>query len=285
MTGPARLASQLGHPLLLAGTVGLWQALGSDDRALGLAWLALVAVTAVLEHLAPCRPAERPTLARRALLIVTGGVLAFALGSLGAIYETLLRSPLAPIAGEAGPLWPDDWHWSAQAVLLYLLADGLNYWMHRAVHRWPLLWRISGHGVHHSFHDLNAHHAVLAHPIELFFLAAPMALSAALFGVDVQVVTAAALLVSSIATLAHANLALDTPGLRWIVTQPVHHRLHHSQARDERETNYACTAILWDRVFGTFDARTAHRTGLDPEPPTLRDHLLQPFRGMQSGRR
>jgi sterol desaturase/sphingolipid hydroxylase (fatty acid hydroxylase superfamily) len=284
MNASARAFRRLGHPLLLAGTFGLWLALGGDDRALGLAWLALVALTAALEHLAPARSAERPTLAKRALLAGTGVVLALALGSLGAVYEALLRPLLAPIASGPGAVWPDGLHWVVQAVLLYLLADGINYWMHRAVHRWPLLWRISGHGVHHSFHELNAHHAVLTHPFELFFLAAPMAVAAALFGVDVQVVTAAALLVTSIATLAHANLALDTPGLRWIVTQPVHHRLHHSQAGDERETNYACTAILWDRVFGTFDARTAARTGLDPEPPELREHLLRPFRSPQRGR-
>lgn len=269
----------LGQPLLLAGTFALWLALGGDEAGIGLAWLALVAAVALLEHLVPFRPAERPTLARRGLLIATGVVLATALGLLGAVYEQALRPLLAPLA-DAGParIWPSGLHWTLQAVLLYLLADGINYWIHRAVHRWPLLWRISGHGVHHSFHDLNAHHAVLTHPLELFFLAVPMALAAALFGVEGQVVGAAALLIASIATLAHANLALDTPGLRWLVTQPVHHRLHHSQVGEERETNYACTAILWDRLFGTFDGRVAERTGLDPEPPTLTEHLLRPFR-------
>jgi len=278
MNGTARLFSGLGHPLLLAGTVGLWLALGGDDGALGLAWLALVGVTAALEQLAPCRPAERPSLLKRALLIITGVVLAFALGSLGALYEASLRPFLEPIANGPGALWPHGLHWSVQTLLLYLLADGLNYWMHRAVHRWPLLWRISGHGVHHSFHDLNAHHAVLTHPLELFFLAAPMALAAAVFDVDVQVVAAAALLIASIATLAHANLALDTPGLGWVVTQPVHHRLHHSRDPVERESNFACTAIVWDRAFGTFDGRVAAQTGLDPDPPTLRGHLLRPLR-------
>ena len=269
----------LGQPLLLAGTVVLWLALGGSGEAVGLAWLALVGLLATLEHLVPDRPAERPSLAKRAVLIATGIGLTIALGTLGAVYEDALRPVFAPVAASGpGVLWPDSLHWSLQAVLLYLLADGINYWMHRAVHRWGWLWRISGHGVHHSFHGLNAHHAVLTHPLELFFLAAPMALAAAVFGIDVQVVAAATLLIASIATLAHTNLALNTPGLGWIVTQPVHHRLHHSLDRDERETNYACTAILWDRVFGTFDGRVAMRTGLDPAPPTLRDHLLRPFR-------
>ncbi len=273
------LAAASGQPLLLAGTLALWLALGADEAAIGVAWLALVVVVATLEHVVPMRPAERPTLGRRGLAIVTGVVLAAGLGVLGAIYEQSLRPMFAPIA-ERGPgaLWPDSLHWGVQAVLLYLLADGINYWLHRACHRWNWLWRISGHGVHHSFHGLNSHHAVLTHPLELFFLAVPMALAAAVFGIDGQVVAASTVLIASIALLVHANLAFDTPGLGWIVTQPVHHRLHHSIDAGERETNYACTAILWDRLFGTYDGRTAERTGLDPEPPTLTDHLLRPFR-------
>lgn len=277
---PAAIAfSRVGQPLLLAATFALWLTLGGHAVALGLTWLALVAALAVLETIVPCRPAERPTPSKRALLIVTGIALSFALATLGAVYEETLRPLLAPLAVHGpGAFWPANVHWSLQALLLYLLADGLNYWLHRAAHRWPLLWRISGHGVHHSFHGLNAHHAVLTHPLELFFLAAPMALAAAMFSIDIQVVAAATLLIASVSTLAHANLALDTPGLNWIVTQPGHHRLHHSLDAGERETNYACTAILWDRLFGTFDERAAAHTGLDPDPPTLGDHLLRPFR-------
>jgi len=279
MNGAARVFSRVGQPLLLAGTIGLWLALGGGNGALGLTWLSLVAVIAALEQLTPHRPTERPTLKRRGLLVAVGIVLSLALVTLGSGYEESLRPMLASISGSGpGAIWPHELHWGVQTILLYFLADGLNYWMHRAIHRWPLLWRISGHGVHHSFHNLNAHHAVLTHPLELLFLAAPMALAAAAFNIEAQVVAAAALLIASIATLAHANLALDTPVLGWLITQPVHHRLHHSLDATEREANYACTAIVWDRLFGTFDARAAKRTGLDSEPPTLAEHLLRPVR-------
>lgn len=278
-TRTAGLFRAIGQPLLIVGTLALWLALGGDEAAFGLAWLALVLAIVLLEQTVPHRPAERPTLSKRAVLIVTGFVLSAMLGLLGGFYEEVLRPLFAPLTN-AGPgaLWPGGLHWSIQVLLLYLLSDGINYWMHRAVHRWPLLWRVSGHGVHHAFHKLNAHHSILTHPLELFFLAAPMALCAALFGIETPIVLGASLLLTTVAMLAHANLNLDTPGLRWIVTQPAHHRLHHSLDRDERETNYACTAILWDRLFGTFDDRIAERTGMEAEPPTLRSHLLRPFR-------
>jgi len=37
-------------------------------------------------------------------------------------------------------------------------------------------------------------------------------------------------------------------------------------------------AILLYRLFGAFGARAAERTALAPDPPTLADHLLRPFR-------
>jgi sterol desaturase/sphingolipid hydroxylase (fatty acid hydroxylase superfamily) len=282
MTPTTGLFGTIGQPLLIVGTFALWLALGGDEAAFGLAWLVLVLTLVALEQIVPHRPAERPTLSKRAVLIVTGFVLSALLGLLGGFYEEVLRPLFAPLTN-AGPgaLWPRGLHWSVQVLLLYLLSDGINYWLHRAIHRWPLLWRISGHGVHHAFHNLNAHHSILTHPLELFFLAAPMAIAAAFFGIETPVVLGASLLLTTVAMLAHANLDLDTPGLRWIVTQPVHHRLHHSLDPDERETNYACTAILWDRLFGTFDDRVAERTGMEPQPPTLGSHLMRPFRNLR----
>jgi len=33
------------------------------------------------------------------------------------------------------------------------------------------------------------------------------------------------------------------------------HQLHHSCDFDESNTNYGCTIILWDRMFGTFSGK------------------------------
>jgi sterol desaturase/sphingolipid hydroxylase (fatty acid hydroxylase superfamily) len=57
----------------------------------------------------------------------------------------------------------------------------------------------------------------------------------------------------------YARLLLVTPGL---------HRLHHSAARIETDSNYGNVFSLWDRLFGTFRGEasapaSAFRFGLD----------------------
>ncbi len=46
----------------------------------------------------------------------------------------------------------------------------------------------------------------------------------------------------------------------------------------ESNTNYGCSAIVWDRLFGTFaDSRTAE-AGIGPTEPTLWQKFLMPVR-------
>jgi sterol desaturase/sphingolipid hydroxylase (fatty acid hydroxylase superfamily) len=61
---------------------------------------------------------------------------------------------------------------------------------------------------------------------------------------------------------------------------PEWHQLHHSCNYDESNTNYGCTVILWDRIFGTFSGKTSieqvgNGTG---EKLSLLTQLTIPFR-------
>src|SRR5690606_29476131 len=76
----------------------------------------------------------------------------------------------------------------------------------------------------------------------------------------------------------HANLDIDTPLLRWVVTNANQHRRHHSLVFDQSNTNYACNAILWDRLFGTHSEGPVEQTGLGPREPGLLEKLLRPIR-------
>ena len=62
--------------------------------------------------------------------------------------------------------------------------------------------------------------------------------------------------------LCHANLPLR-PGLfGWFFNTPEWHQLHHSLNYDESNTNYGCTLIIWDRIFGTYSGKsTIERVG------------------------
>jgi len=47
---------------------------------------------------------------------------------------------------------------------------------------------------------------------------------------------------------------------------------------DESNTNYGCSAIIWDRVFGTFLDRDISEAGTGPTEPTLWEKFLMPLK-------
>ena len=49
-------------------------------------------------------------------------------------------------------IWPHDLPPVVQFLIMLIVADFLRYWLHRASHRYYVLWRF--HAVHHSPHKL-----------------------------------------------------------------------------------------------------------------------------------
>lgn len=45
-------------------------------------------------------------------------------------------------------IWPSQWPVVAQVLLVVVAFEFVNYWYHRAAHRWEWLWRLSGHSSH-----------------------------------------------------------------------------------------------------------------------------------------
>lgn len=151
------------------------------------------------------------------------------------------------------------------------------YWIHRAEHRWYFVWRVSGHGAHHSFKKLNALNFGLNHPLELFFLAIPAALMEVIFGVELAAVGASILLVTQ-ASIVHSNLNMSSKWVDWVFTTNRHHIRHHSVVLEDSNINYGCGTLIWDRVFGTFIDSSTRECGVGPTEPTLVQKLFMPVR-------
>jgi sterol desaturase/sphingolipid hydroxylase (fatty acid hydroxylase superfamily) len=240
---------------------------------------AILLATMLLERLVPAVAAWRlgfaATLRLAGLYLLTLMVSGILIGA----YESVLPETLAGFRARIGTmLWPADWPILAQAVLLYFASDFIYYWIHRAIHRWPLLWRMSGHGFHHGFQNLHAINAGASHPFEMVPIALPLVLLAALFGASSEAVGAAGVLLLGNATLAHANVRMHTPVFSFFFTASDHHRRHHSAVFEDSNTNYACNAILWDRLFGTYSRGPVRQTGIGPSQPALWRMFLLPFR-------
>lgn len=139
-------------------------------------------------------------------------------------------------------------------ILSVILFDFATYWLHRASHKVPLLWRL--HRVHHSDTSMDSSTTFRFHPIELAIVyQAGNIVASALFGLDVTALALYYFIVYIFFFLEHSNLNYpswlnNTFGL--IFVMPDHHRLHHHQEQFYTDSNFADIFIIWDRIFGTF---------------------------------
>lgn len=276
---PHSFIRTLTHPLLLLGALGLWWALDKSEIAALAALVASQAVLAILEATVPAEPDWRQTPKQKLGLAAVYLVTLVVFGLVLSLYEWLLTPPLVQARDAWGlALWPTGWPLLAQVILLFFASEFIYYWIHRAIHASSLLWRVSGHGFHHAYQNLHALNSGATHPLEVLFLALPALLVTALFGGTAEAAAGATTLLVVNASIVHANVAADTPGLRWLVTSSAHHRRHHSSVFGESNSNYSCNAIVWDRLFGTFSEGPVTQTGIGPHEPTFFQKLLLPVR-------
>lgn len=142
----------------------------------------------------------------------------------------------------------------AVAILAALLVEFIGYWAHRAQHRFMLLWRI--HATHHHIVKMSIARADRTHPLEFLGLNLGSAVVLAFFGATPEVAAVTLTLRVTNARLNHCNLPLRSGVFGWVFTTAEWHMLHHSGKHEQSNTNYGCSIIVWDRLFGTFDGRT-----------------------------
>lgn len=153
-----------------------------------------------------------------------------------------------------------------------VLADFTIYWLHRAQHRYDVLWRT--HAWHHSVERLywfSGFRTSLGHSLMNNIPQATIPLF--LF----QMTPVEAGITYSIGLLIqfweHTNVKVNIGPLRYVFITPDYHRVHHS-ANELSRTNFGGTFSLWDRAFGTYtDPRTVPEDtplGLGEEVPKRR---------------
>jgi sterol desaturase/sphingolipid hydroxylase (fatty acid hydroxylase superfamily) len=141
------------------------------------------------------------------------------------------------------------------AILAAFSKELIGYWLHRIQHRFMFFWRI--HATHHHITKMSVARADRTHPLEFLGLNLGSAIILALFGASEEVVGVYLVLALSIAYSCHSNLPMKSGVFGLFFNTPEWHQLHHSCNYDESNTNYGCTVIFWDRVFGTFSGKTS----------------------------
>jgi sterol desaturase/sphingolipid hydroxylase (fatty acid hydroxylase superfamily) len=165
-------------------------------------------------------------------------------------------------------LWPATSPIVVQVLLVMLLGDALEYWLHRLSHMVPALWRI--HAIHHMptrLHMLKAgRHHVLYFLLRGLIVWTPLLL----LGAPPELIVWQFVAVAITGNVAHANIDLRIPRfMQRLLVTPQFHRIHHSADMKEGNSNFGVMLPVWDRLFGThIDPVTTEvlATGIDGDP-------------------
>ena len=176
----------------------------------------------------------------------------------------------APYAAGLFPPWPGSTPWSSLRaatawVVVFLLVDFGQYWMHRASHRVSILWAC--HLVHHSSEELNYTVALRNSSLHgLFLWVVPLPLAVA--GVPWQVFAVCYGLNVAYQFWLHTRVIGRLGWLEEVLNTPSHHRVHHGQDAEYLDRNYGGVLIVWDRMFGTYaEEGREPRYGIAPRAP------------------
>jgi sterol desaturase/sphingolipid hydroxylase (fatty acid hydroxylase superfamily) len=139
------------------------------------------------------------------------------------------------------------WSW----LLAIIAVDFTYYWMHRIEHERRILWAV--HSVHHSSQEYNLTTALRLSWLEslyewLFFL--PLLL----IGFDAVQILASLFAVVLYQTWIHTEKVGKLGWLDGILNTPSVHRVHHATNADYIDKNYGGILIIWDKLFGTYQA-------------------------------
>lgn len=143
------------------------------------------------------------------------------------------------------PVW-------AQFGLMFLLADFIQWNVHRLLHRVPRLWEF--HKVHHSVKEMGFAAHLRFHWMETIVYKTIQYIPLAMIGFGLQDFFIMHMFTLIIGHLNHANLNLDYGPLRYILNNPKMHIWHHVKQLPKQYPNgfnFGISLSIWDYIFGT----------------------------------
>ena len=136
-----------------------------------------------------------------------------------------------------------------QFVEIVLVADFTQYWVHRAFHRVPWLWRL--HAIHHSSQTLDWLAGSRLHLIDIVVTRGLSFVPLYILGFAAPAIYAYLVFVSFLAVCIHANVRIGLRALDWVLVTPRFHHWHHAAHAEAVDKNFAVHLPWIDRLFGT----------------------------------
>lgn len=145
--------------------------------------------------------------------------------------------------------WVQSAPWIAQLPLMVIVSDLTQYWVHRAFHAVPVLWRF--HAVHHSADQMDWLAGSRLHLVDIAITRGVTFVPIYVLGFSEAPLVAYVVLVSAQATFIHANVRFEWRWLQWILATPRFHHWHHAAEPEAIDTNFAVHLPVLDVIFGT----------------------------------
>jgi sterol desaturase/sphingolipid hydroxylase (fatty acid hydroxylase superfamily) len=184
---------------------------------------------------------------------------------------------IVAIQVQAFPFW-------AKLVIMFVIADFINWNIHRLLHLSPRLWKF--HKVHHSVEEMGFAAHMRFHFMESVIYKTLQYIPLAMIGfglTDFFIVHITAL---AIGHLNHANIKLSYGPLKYIFNNPAMHIWHHAKEIPGRPTgaNYGISLSIWDYIFRTaylpHDGRDIELgfKNIESYPQDFPKQVVEPFR-------
>jgi sterol desaturase/sphingolipid hydroxylase (fatty acid hydroxylase superfamily) len=137
-----------------------------------------------------------------------------------------------------------------QVLLIVLVADFTQYWVHRTFHATAFLWPF--HAIHHSAEEMDWLAGSRLHLVDVILTRGLTYVPIFILGFSNAALMAYVFLVAAQATFIHANVRWRLRPVRRLIATPAFHHWHHSADREAVDKNFAVHTPLWDILFGTY---------------------------------
>lgn len=152
---------------------------------------------------------------------------------------------IVAISVKSWPIW-------AQFLLIFIVADFIQWNVHVMLHRVPWMWNF--HKVHHSVKVMGFAAHMRFHFMETIFYKTAQYLPLAMIGVGIQEFFIVHMFTVFIGHLNHANVGWGYGPLGYIFNNPRMHIWHHAKYLPPNRkygVNYGISLSLWDYIFRT----------------------------------
>lgn len=144
------------------------------------------------------------------------------------------------------------WPKAVQLLVAFILADLIQWNVHRTLHRIPWMWEY--HKVHHSVKEMGFAAHLRFHWMETIFYKTAQYIPLAMIGFGIDDFFIIHIIAVAIGHLNHANVGWNYGPLKYFLNNPRMHIWHHVKTLPQDRQmgiNFGISLSIWDYIFKT----------------------------------